>query len=353
MPVSDYNTDPDLNTTISGINIAEGCAPSGINDAIRQLMADVKEESEAQAEAVAGAESSASEQLTALDSTLRALIAQEVAKYLPLSGGDIVYLNFVDGEQGGGYLYAADKTFFVGARGTDRRDGAFLRLYSLEEPVDPGAFLLGTRNDDGSWGPALFGDRDRVLWWNGSPVLTSAGGRMNGGAYISGQSGLLRGDSDAGDIWISGQPVSGNGSFIQLNGGSRAGNAGYITISPGTPTSRAMVEFSPDGSIYANGSPVLTLVASWRSGTSWYRKYSDGFIEQGGRFAIANDNLDNWVGFHTPFSNNDYTLVFGINSINDHSITWHRGGCYNRSNTGFTTWAYDRYIIKDWYACGY
>jgi len=188
---------------------------------------------------------------------------------------------------------------------------------------------------------------------NGSPVLTAAGGKMTGGAYISGQSGLLRGDSDAGDIWISGQPVSTNGSFIQLNGGSRAGNAGYITISPGTPTSRAMVEFSPDGSIYANGSPVLTLVASWRSGTSWYRKYSDGFIEQGGRFAIANDNLDNWVGFHTPFSNNDYTLVFGINSINDHSITWHRGGCYNRSNTGFTTWAYDYYIIKDWYACGY
>jgi hypothetical protein len=47
MAVKDYNTDPDLNTSISGINIAEGCPPSGINDAIRQLMADVKVESEA------------------------------------------------------------------------------------------------------------------------------------------------------------------------------------------------------------------------------------------------------------------------------------------------------------------
>lgn len=44
MPIKDYNTDPDFNTTISGINIAEGCAPSGINNAIRQLMADVKAE---------------------------------------------------------------------------------------------------------------------------------------------------------------------------------------------------------------------------------------------------------------------------------------------------------------------
>jgi len=47
MSVSDYNTDADLNTTISGINIAEGCAPSGINNAIRQLMADVKTEKDA------------------------------------------------------------------------------------------------------------------------------------------------------------------------------------------------------------------------------------------------------------------------------------------------------------------
>ena len=48
MAVSDYRTNPDENTTISGINIAEGCAPSGINNAIRQLMADVKTMSQEQ-----------------------------------------------------------------------------------------------------------------------------------------------------------------------------------------------------------------------------------------------------------------------------------------------------------------
>ena len=52
MAVSDYNTNPDLNTAISGINIAEGCPPSGINNAIRQLMADVKADSEAQTAAL-------------------------------------------------------------------------------------------------------------------------------------------------------------------------------------------------------------------------------------------------------------------------------------------------------------
>lgn len=41
MPIKDYNTTPANNTAINGINIAEGCAPSNINNAIRQLMADL------------------------------------------------------------------------------------------------------------------------------------------------------------------------------------------------------------------------------------------------------------------------------------------------------------------------
>ena len=40
MAVKDYKTNPDENTTISGINIAEGCAPSMINNAIRQAMSE-------------------------------------------------------------------------------------------------------------------------------------------------------------------------------------------------------------------------------------------------------------------------------------------------------------------------
>lgn len=50
MAVKDYSINPDENTTISGINIAEGCPPSGINNAIRQLMADVKQNANEYAE---------------------------------------------------------------------------------------------------------------------------------------------------------------------------------------------------------------------------------------------------------------------------------------------------------------
>ena len=87
MAVSDYNTNPDLNTTISGINIAEGCPPSGINNAIRQLMADVKTESNAQNTAlgevrssVEAAESAADAAQSAADAAQSAANAANVAK---------------------------------------------------------------------------------------------------------------------------------------------------------------------------------------------------------------------------------------------------------------------------------
>jgi len=41
--VSEYSATAANNTDIGGINIAEGCAPSGINNAIRELMAQLKD----------------------------------------------------------------------------------------------------------------------------------------------------------------------------------------------------------------------------------------------------------------------------------------------------------------------
>lgn len=40
--ISEYSTTNTDNTDIGGINIAEGCAPSGINNAIREVMAQLK-----------------------------------------------------------------------------------------------------------------------------------------------------------------------------------------------------------------------------------------------------------------------------------------------------------------------
>lgn len=41
--VSEWSSTPASNTDIGGIDIAEGCAPSGINNAIREMMAQIKD----------------------------------------------------------------------------------------------------------------------------------------------------------------------------------------------------------------------------------------------------------------------------------------------------------------------
>ena len=44
MSIADYSTIADNNITISGLSIAEGCPPSNVNNAMRQIMADMKAE---------------------------------------------------------------------------------------------------------------------------------------------------------------------------------------------------------------------------------------------------------------------------------------------------------------------
>jgi hypothetical protein len=42
MAVSDWSTNPASNTTIDGVNIAEGCPPGNLNDMGRRIMASVR-----------------------------------------------------------------------------------------------------------------------------------------------------------------------------------------------------------------------------------------------------------------------------------------------------------------------
>lgn len=68
------------------------------------------------------------------------------------------------------------------------------------------------------------------------------------------------------------------------------------------------------------------VVESYHNGTEWYRIYSDGWIEQGGRF-YNNADVANTISFLKPFKNTDYSLLinhgvsgkFGSNIAGHHS----------------------------------
>jgi hypothetical protein len=75
---SSYSTNPDSNTSINGINIAENCPAANTNNALRQIAADGRE----------------------LHDTVTAI---SVSSYMPLAGGAFTGTIYRGGA--GGYLY--------------------------------------------------------------------------------------------------------------------------------------------------------------------------------------------------------------------------------------------------------
>ena len=59
--------------------------------------------------------------------------------------------------------------------------------------------------------------------------------------------------------------------------------------------------------------PKAYVTSAWRSGEQWYRRWSDGWLEQGGRlkfeFAAGGDNPYRSFSLPTAFSNATYTIV--------------------------------------------
>lgn len=67
--------------------------------------------------------------------------------------------------------------------------------------------------------------------------------------------------------------------------------------------------------------PNAYITERWSSGTSWYRRWSDGWIEQGGMVAYTSNissgkNADMTLTFNTPFNDTKYTLVATSNRSN-------------------------------------
>lgn len=107
------------------------------------------------------------------------------------------------------------------------------------------------------------------------------------------------------------------------------------------------------------------ITETWRSDSSWYRKYSDGFIEQGGVTAYSNTGFTS-VTLPTAFSSTQYSLnvnaiVDLVDARSDAVLSIGSGASYagavdlNRSTTWFAAMRYKKQDLINhmWYACGY
>ena len=105
------------------------------------------------------------------------------------------------------------------------------------------------------------------------------------------------------------------------------------------------------GNVIPNNGSGATVKQTYKSGTTWYRVWSDGFIEQGGTVAISEWQIPT-ITLPKAFTNTNYTIcVSGIS----YSGSYHAIGCLQaKTTTTFKHYFYNNQGINpSWYACGY
>jgi len=134
---------------------------------------------------------------------------------------------------------------------------------------------------------------------------------------------------------------------------SQTGHSGEFLTTDGTDASWGSPDLSGKANIDLSNCTKPYVVETYVNGTEWYRVYSDGWVEQGGRFSSA-DKANTTVTFLRPFANTDYTPIvgqqfgvngqtqyrtFNISTISSDSMVVHNAT--NGTNTCI------------WMACGY
>ena len=377
MPIKDYSTDPDLNVSISGINIAEGCPPSGINNAIRQLMADVKVESEAVSEAVSETSSALeafADQQAAKDEEQDTAIsnAQQTADAaLPKAGGTMT-----------GSLNVKDNSFDVTVTPEtnsysklvsviDKNNKNVVALQGVKETTgDNVAQLVMSDVSGNNIYPMIIRvttEGVKIVDTNGGQ-LKAVGGTMAGPIISSASgNGAIRANSNSSQIRICGGSNSwtygGIGIWYGIQNENYPGGWAHVAMNPDGQGGNVALRGYYDSAtskfrLTWNNGAVHSLVAEKKGSDSWYRKYSDGWIEQGGTVTSTSDVGGAGITFPTPFATSNY--IFMANTTDNGA--WMARAMYtwrNKTNTGITLVMHiygndsGRFRGYMWYACGY
>ena len=118
-----------------------------------------------------------------------------------------------------------------------------------------------------------------------------------------------------------------------------------------------------DASTYTSNprTNAVYITQTYHSGSSWYRVWSDGFIEQGGTGSGSSATINLQVTFLKNFTTSNYTLVTGFsdnsawssnsgNTTQNTAISW--ASATNRKSSGGFYFGRG-YQFNQWYACGY
>lgn len=165
--------------------------------------------------------------------------------------------------------------------------------------------------------------------------LSLTGGTMAGGIYFGGSKDFaILATDDTSSLTLAGGTSSSYadkaGAALILSGKkSITGGipSGYFSLTAADGTSRATLFGAPEGSLSWNGKNILTgnsagltVVAESYGANSWYRKYSDGWIEQGIKIENNPGGAQTFT-LATPFSTTNYTIAVSQNGGASRSIS--------------------------------
>ena len=104
----------------------------------------------------------------------------------------------------------------------------------------------------------------------------------------------------------------------------------------------------------ANGTPVKFITEAYDDGTNWYRKWSDGWLEQGcSGVSISQSQMT--ISLPAPFASAVYTLVTEVSQMG--ATSYGEGvSVQTRTASSFTCHGYHSAglitVPAMWYACG-
>jgi microcystin-dependent protein len=204
MPIRDYSQTAASNTAISSINIAEGCPPSNINDAIRQALADIRE---VQASSTIASASTVN-------------IGAANAEYLAVSGTTTI---------------TAFDSVAAGVYRVLKFDGALTLTHNATSLILPGGASITTAANDVGGFRSLGSGNWRCEWYqkaSGSAVSAAA-------SFLTGQVSVANGGTGASTL--ANNVLLGNGtSAVQVVAPGSSGNvltSNGTTWQSSTPTS--------------------------------------------------------------------------------------------------------------------
>lgn len=152
-------------------------------------------------------------------------------------------------------------------------------------------------------------------------------------------------------------------SGIGGNTGIGTGESGAIVLLPystdANPWERGVGLYIGKNALTLDGNEVRFVKATYVSGTTWYRVWSDGWIEQGGKYTGASGTCwSTTITFPKAFSNTNYNI-----SVTSTGLAGDMWGEHGENVESITTSSFKYYFYTGasgdgttgfyWTACGY